>query len=322
MTPFDDTDLIDRLQSAIAERQSGISAPEGIGDDARRGARKRTATRAVAGVPVLAAAGVATVLAIGSGSGSTAPGSVGGGGGSPLAVIGAPGKIQETAYIIKRVKANVAGDSQSGTVIHIYTYARGDVSSDGSLVDLGPQIYDAYDYTAPDGTEYKRVAWNKGDGSPGLIAREVLVPDGNGNGQRVDTRTLIDPATRTYSQMRFSEGSDPESRLPSPNLYSSASQVQQTLQSGQVTQKGTATVDGTQAIDLSVAVPTVPAGAQSFALTLYVDAHTYQPLRTVQVYDGLHDLMLADWMPATPDNIARAEDDSIPAGYAKVDNAG
>jgi hypothetical protein len=75
MTPFDDNDLIARLQSAIAERQAGISAPEGIGDAARRAARRRTATRAVgAGVPVLAAAGVATVLAISSGSGSPAAG--------------------------------------------------------------------------------------------------------------------------------------------------------------------------------------------------------------------------------------------------------
>jgi hypothetical protein len=61
MTPFDDHDLIDRLQSALAERQLGISAPKGIGENARRTARKRAATRALAaGVPVLAAAGVAT----------------------------------------------------------------------------------------------------------------------------------------------------------------------------------------------------------------------------------------------------------------------
>ena len=39
MTPFDDDDLIDELQSGIAERQSAISAPDGIGERARRGKR-------------------------------------------------------------------------------------------------------------------------------------------------------------------------------------------------------------------------------------------------------------------------------------------
>jgi hypothetical protein len=32
---------------------------------------------------------------------------------------------------------------------------------------------------------------------------------------------------------------------------------------------------------------------------------------------------VADWMPATPDHIAKAkDDDSVPAGYTKVDKAG
>ncbi len=41
----------------------------------------------------------------------------------------------------------------------------------------------------------------------------------------------------------------------------------------------------------------------------------------VEVYDGLPDLFVNDWMPATPDNTAHATDDSIPAGYTKVDKA-
>jgi hypothetical protein len=41
----------------------------------------------------------------------------------------------------------------------------------------------------------------------------------------------------------------------------------------------------------------------------------------VTVPDGLPDLLVADWMPATPDNIAQATDDSIPAGYTNVDKA-
>lgn len=317
MTPFDDNDLIDQLQSGIAERQSGISAPDGIGEQARRAARKRTATRAVgAGVPVLAAAGVATVLAVSSGSGPTAATSlsVGGSNRSALSPATGPVKAEDTAYIVKRVKANVA-DSQGGTVIHGYSYARGDVSSDGSLVNLGSKIADEYDYTAPDGTVYMRSAWNNVDGSPYLTGSNVLVPDGNGDGKGVDTRTLIDPATHTYSQAQFSGVSDPKAGLPTPNLYSSASEVQQALASGQVTQKGAATVNGTQAIALSIKLP----GAVNEDLTLYVDAQTYQPLRTVITLNGEPDLLVADWMPATPDNTAQAKDDSIPAGYTKVD---
>lgn len=69
MIPLDNEDLIDQLQSGIADCQADVSAPDGIADSAQRTARRRTATRAVwAGVPVLAAAGVATVLAT-SGSG-------------------------------------------------------------------------------------------------------------------------------------------------------------------------------------------------------------------------------------------------------------
>jgi hypothetical protein len=157
MTPFDDNDLIERLQSGIAARQSDISAPDGIGDRARRAARRRTATRATgAGVPVLAAAGVAAVLATSSGSGSTAASGPSG---------SAPVKLEDTAYIVERVKANLAEAGQEGTVIHAYGYASGNVSSDGSLLNLGWKLGGMYDYTAPDGTEYQREAMYQQDGS-------------------------------------------------------------------------------------------------------------------------------------------------------------
>jgi hypothetical protein len=317
MTPFDEDDLVDLLQSGIAERQSGVSAPDGIGERARRAARKRTATRAVgAGVPVLAAASVATVLAMSSGSGppATTGLSVGGSDGSALSAPTGPVKVEDIAYIVKRVKANVA-DRQNGTVIHADNYARGDVASDGSLVNLGTTITDQYEYTAADGTTYMRTGSYQLDGSPYLTYTNVLVPDGNGDGKNVDTRTLINPATRTYSQDDFSGVSDAGAGMPTPNLYSSPSDVQQALASGQVTQKGMATVNGARAIVLSIKLP----GAANEDLTLYVDAQTYQPLRTLITLTGISDLLVADWMPATPDNIAQAEDDSIPAGYTKVD---
>ncbi len=48
-------------------------------------------------------------------------------------------------------------------------------------------------------------------------------------------------------------------------------------------------------------------------LILYVDARTYQPLRRVLSFGGAPGLFVADWVPATPENIAQATNDSIPA---------
>jgi hypothetical protein len=204
------------------------------------------------------------------------------------------------------VKAKVA-DSHGDALIHESEYASGDVSSDGSLVNLGQKVDDLYDYTAPDGTEYMRNISYQDD---------VLGPDGNG--KENDARTIINFVTHTYSQAQAKGIS--VSNGPAPNLNSSPSQVQQALQSGQVTQKGTTTVNGTQAIALAITVPPSVPGAGSVDLILYVDAQTYQPLRMVEVFDGHPALIVADWIPATPDNIAQAEEDSIPAGYTKVGN--
>jgi hypothetical protein len=315
MTPLDDNDLIDRLQSGIADRQSGISAPHGIGDHARRAARKRTATRAAgAGVPLLAAAGVATVLVTGSGSGSKAASPLGAGGSpTPAAVVsGGPLKAVDTAYIIKRVKANVAASSQDGTLWHSEQYEGGTVSSDGSFANLGPKEADTYDYKAPDGTGgLREVSYNQ-DGSPNLTMTERFSRDANGTMD--DAQTIVNPSRQRYSQTQYPGVSDDLGQGTSLTLSSSASQVQQALQSGQVTQRGTVTINGTQARALSIAVP-----GEGF--TLYVDAQTYQPLRTVLTLNGRADLEVTDFLPATADNIAQAENDSIPAGYTKVDKA-
>ena len=85
-----------------------------------------------------------------------------------------------------------------------------------------------------------------------------------------------------------------------------------------MTREGTPRVNGTQAIALSVKLPRVA----DLRYTLYVDAQTYQPLRTVTVSTSAENSTanVADWVQATPANIAKAEDNSIPAGYAKVDH--
>lgn len=314
MTPIDDTDLIERLHSGLAERVSEISAPAGIGEYARHIARKRTATRAAfAGVPVLAAAGVATVLATGSGPGSVAAGHPGASG-SALASPPGPVKSEDTAYIVKRVRDTLAADTPSGMVIHLYVYKGGQVNSDGTLASVGPKLSNGYDYAAADGRAYLRDTLYNADGSVFSISSSDLTPAADGKYD--DTRILISPADRSYSQTRFQRVSFSSAYDGSDlTLQSTPSQVQQALQSGQVTQMGITTVDGRQAIALSIKLPAAAAGDH---LTLYVDAHTYQPLRTVTSVDGQPGLLINDWMPATADNIAMAEDDSVPTGYTKV----
>ncbi len=57
-------------------------------------------------------------------------------------------EVKDLPAIVKRVKAKIAADSLSSTVIHSYIYFSGDVSSDGSLVSLGKKTSSGYEYTA------------------------------------------------------------------------------------------------------------------------------------------------------------------------------
>jgi hypothetical protein len=98
------------------------------------------------------------------------------------------------------------------------------------------------------------------------------------------------------------------------NLNSSSSEVLRALQSGQVTQLGMTTVNGTQAIVLSVKDLRIPG-----SLIVDIDATTYDPLRMVSTVTGNSaPPYISDWLPATPENIASAKGESIPAGYTKV----
>jgi hypothetical protein len=265
----------------------------------------------------LAAAAVATVVATSSGPGSTAANGSSAGSSALSAPTGAV-KGEDTAYVVKRVRANIAAENQSSIVIHTELYASGDVNSDGSLT-LGPQNGEGWDYDAPDGTFYQRNVGVNADGSPSPTAVTGIGVTGRVvNGKQDVTLTVINPTNHTYSRqvtVYSVPANASAASSPAVGLQSSPSEVQHALQSGQVTQEGTTTVDGTQAIALSVAAP------QSLRFTVYVDAHSYQPLRTVTLSTDPANpaAYVSDWIPATPDNIAQAKDDSVPAGYTKVD---
>lgn len=210
--------------------------------------------------------------------------------------------------------------SQSSLVFHTYGYFSARQGPDGSLVLAGPKQGEGYHYIAPDGTHYQRNWSYNPDGSPtGIIGHGVTGPVVNG---RQDTiLTIINHASRTYSQQRTEHSGTGGANAPdswAAGLRSSPSEVQQALQSGQATQEGTTTVNGTPAIALSITVP----DARSLHRTLYVDARTYRPLRVVTVADGNRSgPYVEDRMPATPDNVSKAKGDPVPVGYTKVDMA-
>jgi hypothetical protein len=310
-----DNNLIDELREGMRARTDHTEVPNGFADRARRTARRRSARRAAAaGTPLLAAAGVATILATSAGSGGSFPRAAQ----APnVAVSG--GQAHDTAYIVTRVKAKVAADSHNGTLIHTYAYGSGDVRSDGSIVNLKYEVSNGYEYTAPDGAVYWRTTlYDDAAGTARFDEIDDWIPDANG--KYTSTRILINLAKQTYSQNVYDGESGP-STGPTPNLQSSPSEVQQALQNGHVTNDGTTTINGTHAIALSVTLPNRPGVAPSERFTLYADTQTYQPLRTLYAYDGHLNLEVNDWVPATPANITIAKDDSIPAGYTKVAKA-
>jgi hypothetical protein len=235
-------------------------------------------------------------------------------------VTGGPVKGEEPAGIVKPVQPDRA-HADSGMVRHTYGYLSGHVNADGSLVHSGQMTEEGYLYIARDGTRYTRGWRCNRDGSPtGIIGHGVMSPVVNGEQRK--TSTIINHASRTYSQEHTEYSVAGGVNAPwyqALDLWSSPSEVQQAMRGGQAPQMGTATLHGTPAIALSITVPHSP----NLHRTLYADALTYQPLRTVTIADGNPRPYIADWMPGTPDNIARAKDDDpIPDGYTKVDNAG
>ena len=192
--------------------------------------------------------------------------------------------------------------------------------SNGSIVNLRYEVSDSYEYTAPDGAVY----WHStlyDDNDPAGRARFDEIDEWIPHASHHDTNTriLINLTKKTYSENVYRDRTAPDEG-PTPNLLSSPSQVRKSLRGGRVTEKGTATINGRSAITLAVALPT-RLSAPSETLTLYVDARTYQPLRTIFAYHGHLDLEVNDWAPATPKNIAMAKDDQIPSGYTKVTKA-
>lgn len=123
---MNDNDLIDELRAGMREHTDHTEVPSGFADHARRTARQRSARRVVAaGSPLIAAAGVATVLAAGAGSQSSPPR-----GGQTANVTVGSGQIQDTAYIIRQVRAHLVDAGRRDVVETVETGGNGNPGTD------------------------------------------------------------------------------------------------------------------------------------------------------------------------------------------------
>ena len=301
---LNDTDLIEELYAGMCERADTIDAAAGLAAGARRVARRRAATRAAtAGVPMLAAAGVATALAVGGGSGHTGA-SVPAGSGAPASAPPAlSGHAEDTAYIVRRVSAKLDQAGHTEVVEQVSAGGNGNPGSDStnpvwSYTD--PQTGDYYSSSrlvSPSGTD---------------VYEQYIVgtPDGN---QMKYQSTNLDPVQQQYA-VQTSVGP-----VNSDNPAADARQIKSELASGKATQDGTATIDGQSTIKL-----TLPKTA-GYTDTLYVNAQTYEPVEStgemvINPNDGADgtNTMTEKWLPATAANTANAKLAGLPSGFTEV----
>ncbi|HEY1776071.1 MAG TPA: hypothetical protein VGG41_07920 [Solirubrobacteraceae bacterium] len=259
----------------------------------RPGCLRRSRRRARVAVPALAvavAAGAAVVVATGAAGGSNGSSNIGGGG-SAGSQIGAVTHGQDVAYIVRRVRAQlVAG---TGEVME-YPSTGGNTS------------FDSWGYTDPQtGAQYLSSVGTLANGTTYYSETQDGTPSNGGIQYR---NVFVDPIQHVYA-VRVSHTSA-VSGLPVP---APVQQLQQKLKSGEATREGTVTINGVAALKISFATSQGPQGTTS---TLYVDPHSYEPMRFVWTAGTSTDAV--NWLPATAANIANAEPAQIPAAYTQV----
>lgn len=295
---MNDYELIDELRETMHAHTDRVEVPQGFADGARRTARRRSARRAVtAGTPLLAAAGVATVLA--TGGGSARPSSPAGQ--APTATVGR-GQIYDTAYVVRRVSARLA-DVANDVAETIETGGSGSAQADVTVT--------TWAYTDPQsGVEYESSAMVSPGGAH--VYDQFIVGTPTGSSARWQS-TNLDPDQHLYA-VTTSVGPK------SPTLADDIQQIKLQLHSGQARVDGTATVDGQPTIKL-----TMPVQEGGWTSTLYVNARTYAPVQSfaeapagAQGASPEPDRTTEKWLPATAQNIGNAQLAQIPAGYAQV----
>jgi hypothetical protein len=319
---MNDSDLFHELHEGMRERADRIDVSPGLAAEARRVARRRTAGRAViTGVPVLAVAGAATVLALG-GAGTRHPATSGPRGSASPVSAGLTPHTENTAYIVQRVRTHLA---------HLAVAGEGQVLKQTTTAGNGTTGHPASNTTdwmyidPQSGAAYQRSVDASADGTDLQINALVTTPT---DGGLHTTVASLDPSAHTYftSASAVAQLVNSSTSGTQLGIRSTEQQIEQALADGQVTQEGTATIDGQSTIQLSV-----PAASQSAigqpadtTITLYVNTQTDQPVREVDVSPSNADDPSAgnatttlDWLPTTAASIALTKV-QIPANYAQV----
>jgi hypothetical protein len=250
-------------------------------------------------VPALAVAGAAAVaVVIATASGQSTPSA--GSSANPV-------HLQETAYVIRRVRANLAAAAQNMVVEDIETGGNGNPGSD--------RIATSHFYTDPQtGVQYSSSTMAMPDGTVIYAQYWVGTPTSSGMSYQ---ETELDPVQQLYSVTTSTGAAD-----PTTSSESDAEAIRAELASGQATQHGTATIDGRQVIKLTFT------GPQDTTGTLYVDPQTYEPVRSVASSpveadnsSAGSDSTVENWLPASAANVGTAKMDGVPADYTQVSQA-
>jgi hypothetical protein len=199
---------------------------------------------------------------------------------------------QETAFVVHRLRVQLA----AGNWVTHYSsagIAAGDTTTGWTWTDPSTGIEYARSTETNASGQTVSVDWT-------ATRRTQTLADGRvaDTGQSV----WLDYGNQTYTQGPLKITYTPG--RPVTGLSSSPAQIAAALQSGTVSQTGTSTINGTPVIALRIS------GEQD--MTLYVDAATDRPVRTVV---GSGTPITTDLLPATAANRANTRAPAVPAGF-------
>ena len=241
----------------------------------------------VPAITAVAAVGAAVMVATGVIGGS---GGMSGAGGRPSAPAHQLAQGQNVAFVVSRVRAQLA--TSTDDVIEYRPTSEGASS------------YDTWGYADPQtGAHYLSSVGMRADGTIYYTETQDGVPN---RGGLKFANVYTDPINQTYAVYNYRMST--VQPLPFADVVR---QLRSQLQSGQATREGTATVNGRQALKISILAPNGNPDATS---TLYVNPQSYTP---IQLEQGDIPVIIR-WLPATPENIAKAEPVQIPTGYTQL----
>lgn len=260
-------------------------------DPARRVTRRRLVLAGLMGMAGVAAAAVVAAVITSSGSGSARP-TVSG---VRTAILDAFQRTSgDIVYSIRTIQPSRGPETTQRAWVYPASPAR------GQLVSF--RLFQFQDGVPEEDTESIYVQ----DTAAGQLTQSTT--------QGPHTAEIIDVeyATRTWSSQRSS------SVLLAGDL--SPSLIRDEIASGRFTVLGRVSLDGRQSIELTWSSSF---GPMTVRTTLWVDAQTYLPLRSVQTQTAQHGMLLEtdttayQILPATPANLGLLKP-PIPAGFTRT----